>query len=295
MVNGRCPAPLQGTKTMTTMTSTRTGDVELKVAESVEEAVSLLAETSGAAPLGGATWVMGRLWRGDQPVRYVHVGSIREMRRIDGDSIGASVTHDELAARPGALGEAARLSAFPAVRAIATLAGNICADPFPEADLVPALLALDARLEIHHREGREEVGIAAYLATRAERPRQELLVRVHLQEHRQPSAFERLTIRGGAEYAVVNVAVAVEVEGNLVRSARIAIGGVEDVARRCVEAEASIVGYPIDSATGEAAGESAASELRPREAGDVPGWYRIAVLPALLGRAFSRISANDKG
>src|SRR4051812_3662950 len=125
----------------------------------VEEAVGLLGALD-ARPLAGATWVMR------EPQRRAHYVSLRRLEDLraieagDGECrIGALTTHEQIGALEactgplGALAEAARRSAFPAVRSVATLGGNLAA-PFPEADLVPPLLAAEATLDLALPTGR---------------------------------------------------------------------------------------------------------------------------------------------
>ncbi len=75
-------------------------------------------------------------------------------------SFGASVTHAALAKAiaglPGleGLAAAATGAANPAIRRVATVGGNLCALDFAAADLVPTLLALDARLNWRCRTAR---------------------------------------------------------------------------------------------------------------------------------------------
>ena len=140
-------------------------------AEAVDDAVRLLASFGPAGSLlAGGTWIMRAAARGETLRReYVALPAAPELRtvaRADGGMrIGALVTHAEIAAIEhgtgplGALAEAARRSAFPAVRNVATLGGNIAA-PFPEADLVPPLLAGDATLELASPRGSETLAVA---------------------------------------------------------------------------------------------------------------------------------------
>ena len=114
----------------------------------IEDAVRVLHDLGDeGAPLAGGTWVMRTQHRGATFVgTYVSVHGLASLRGIDLGvlpRIGALVTHAELAEAtlPPALiglGIAAATSAFPAVRSVATLGGNLGASPFPEADLVPA-------------------------------------------------------------------------------------------------------------------------------------------------------------
>jgi carbon-monoxide dehydrogenase medium subunit len=207
-------------------------------------------------------------------------------------------THTDLArwAAPPALAAlrgAAAESAFPQVRNVATIGGNICAAGFAEADLVPALLALAARVH-RMRAGREEtVGLAEHIATRLPGTLV-LAAELDVPPADVRSGFARLTVRGGGEYAVCSVALAVRRDDRgSVTSARIAVGSVETMARRCPDAEAALVGAPLTAESARTAGTVAASTLVPRDGHDAPGWYRTAVLPTLLQRAAARAVGEE--
>lgn len=275
---------------------------------SVEEAIAELARLGAdGAPLAGATWVMRAPLRGERlRSHYVALDGIEELRRIEqGDPVvlGALVTHTELGGLTtgsgplGALAEAARRSAFPAVRNVATVGGNICAHDFPEADLVPALLAADAELEVASPEGTSVLGLASYLAARTARPQGELVCRV-----RVPAApgrrswYERLTVRAGGEYAVASVAVSVDLDGEgTVLAARVAVGSVAAGPQRSGAAEDVLTGGQLDEAVGEEAGRAAAGELDARDDLGAPGQYRLAVLPSLVRRVVARVAEPDRG
>jgi carbon-monoxide dehydrogenase medium subunit len=258
-----------------------------------DAAQQLRALGADGALLAGGTWIMRAPGR-EKPLAAVHLAldGIDELRGIDtGDeavSIGAMVTHRELGAFTGVpaldgLAAAAARSAFPAVRSVATVGGNLAAQGFAEADLVPALLAADARVELVSPDGPASAGVEDYLRTRGERPAGELIARVVVPAPAgRRSGFQRLTIRGGGEYAIASVAVSLTLDGGVVSDARVAVGGVEPVARLCAAAAASLVGAPLDAAAAERAGREAAQECTARDGLDAPGWYRLAVLPALL-------------
>jgi carbon-monoxide dehydrogenase medium subunit len=248
----------------------------------LSEAVRLVA--AGSVPLAGGTWIMRRPRTGE----HVVLAGLSDLRGITTDggtvTIGALTTHAELAhaAVPPALRTAAALSAFPQVRNVATVGGNLGASGFAEADLVPALLALDARVRLAGRG--DATGLGDYVTAR---PSGVLLVAVEVDvPPGRTSGFARQTVRGGGEYALASVALAVDREATgVVTAARVAVGAVEAVARRCPGAESALVGAPLTAVSARAAGAAAAAELDPRDAPDAPGWYRAAVLPALFERA----------
>jgi aerobic carbon-monoxide dehydrogenase medium subunit len=247
----------------------------------VDEAVGRLAELGpDGAALAGGTWLM----RSAHPPRtFVSLHRIPELR----GPLGALATHTELSRLPlspahRALGRAARSSAFPQVRNVATLGGNLCARGFAEADLVPALLALDATVEVATAQGRHRNSVAGFL-----RHPGGLVVGVSAPE--QPgrrSGYARLTVRGGGEYALVSVAVSAELDADgIACGVRVAVGSVEDRARRVPEAEALLTGTTLGEAAVRGAGEAAAAALTARDDLLAPGWYRLRVLPTVLGRA----------
>jgi carbon-monoxide dehydrogenase medium subunit len=272
--------------------------IELRRPASLSEAVGELQ--AGGTALAGGTWIMRAAHRDEAfDAVYVALDRIAELRAVqerDGAvALGALLTHDELAAYDGspalgALATAAARSAFPAIRSTATLGGNIGAVGFAEADLVPALLALGASVELVSPQGESTASLETYLASRGQRPAGELIARVVVPTPAGvSSAFERLTVLGGGEYSVANLALSVTLQDGVVRAARVAVGSVEEVARLCPAAAEALVGERLDAAVAERAGKVAAQECTGREGLDAPGWYRLAVLPALLRRATSRL------
>lgn len=270
---------------------------------SIEEAVAALSghDAAGREVVAGATWVMRGPLRGEEaPVAPVFIAGIDELRQIeispDGVSIGACVTHAALAAAlaPAAdlsgLATAAGKSANPAIRAVATVGGNLCAAAFAAADLVPALLALDASVDYASADGVRRMSLEDFLAAR-KTLRGGLLARVHVRRGGFRSAHQRLPMRKAGDYpvAIVSVAAELQPDGTIV-AARIAVGSVEPVARRWTGLEQAIAGTAAEP---EAIGERAAAlshEFSGRDGVEAPGWYRVKVLPVLVRRAFEALT-----
>jgi aerobic carbon-monoxide dehydrogenase medium subunit len=269
---------------------------------SLAEAVELLADLgSDGAPLAGGTWIMRDWQRGDRRKQHhVILAGLDELHGVEqGESLalGALVTHEELghsatAPAVAALGEAARRSAFPAVRSVATVGGNVCAEPFPQADLVPALLACEADVELAGPSGLIRVPLASLLERRPRVAPGEIVRRIlaPAPAHRR-SAFERLTVTGGGEYAVASVAVSCDFDDDgRVAAARVALGSVEERPRLSPAAAAALIGQVLDEARSLEAGECAAADCAPRNGLDAPGWYRRAVVPTLVREAIDRLA-----
>jgi carbon-monoxide dehydrogenase medium subunit len=294
---------------------------------SLEEAVTLLRDLGeeGEA-LAGGTWIMRAPNRGERLRRtYVSLAGIEELRRVErGDPtvIGAMVTHADLerldtdAAALGAVAEAARRSAFPAVRNVATIGGNICARGFAEADLVPALLACEATVSTVSPRGEHQASLASLLES-TERPPGDVVteVRIPAPENRR-GWFKRFTVRGGGEYAVASLAVSIDLDrerpygagaaptlGALSADAasggsggvRVAFGSVEATARRWPEAERLLMDRGLAALEGLDYPGDLTDGIHARDGLDAPGWYRREILPVLLRRALDDIAAGRPG
>jgi carbon-monoxide dehydrogenase medium subunit len=268
------------------------------VARSLAAALEALGECGSAgAPFAGGTWIMRSPIR-HQPFksRYVAIGRIPELAAItintDTVEIGAAVTHTALAAALADMPEfnvlvtAAGRSANPAVRAMATIGGNLSTSDFAAADCVPALLCLDAEIEIAGRGDRELVRLDRFLEIRSTIEPGRLVTRIILPRSDRKSAHARLPLRKSGDYPVAIVSLAMSFDAAArVQSARIAIGSVEPVARRWERLEAALLGRPLDPMRAAEVAAELAGEFAGRDGVDAPAWYRISVLPSLVRRA----------
>jgi carbon-monoxide dehydrogenase medium subunit len=266
------------------------------------EAVGELDALGGdAALLAGGTWVMRAHHRGEPFARaYVSLLKIPELAEAtvgERSSLGALLTHDDLAALDrdagplGAVAQAARTSAFPAIRAVATLGGNLCAAGFREAELSAALLALDAEVEVVSPAGTAMLPLDTYLDTRPAG----ILARAHVPcPAGRRSAYRRLTVLRGSEYPVCGVATSFTLDGGAIRSARVVAAAVDARPRLLPAAAEALDGVDAaDEVAVVAAGRAGAIELPEHDGLDAPGWYRLAVLPALLRDAVSAAAGGS--
>jgi aerobic carbon-monoxide dehydrogenase medium subunit len=277
-------------------------DEHLYIATSISDALAALADRGRAgAPLAGATWIMRAPLREErQELSYVALSKIGELRQVEIlDSeirIGACVTHTELAhalaALPEceALAQAAARSANPAIRGVATVGGNLCAAAFAAADLVPALMCLEAEVEIATPRAYERMSLEHFLALRANLEPGRFVSQVIVPRNVSRSAHLRLPLRKAGDYpvAIVSVAVALAADG-LVGSARVAVGSVEPVARRWRRLEEDLIGRPLDSTWAANKAARYCADFRGRDGIEAPGWYRVKVLPNLVRRAVEAI------
>lgn len=271
----------------------------IEFATSAAEAGARLAELGDAEILAGGTWIMrAGLRRETLRPTYVSLARVPGLAAITANgstTVGALATHTDIAALDAfpALAQAATLSAFPQVRNVATLGGNLRAVDFAAADLVPALLVCDAAVAVVSGAGASTVDIAAYVAARRARPRDEVVTGVILTPNPATfSTYERLTVRAAGEYAVAAAAVSVTfATDGTVSAARIAAGSVEPEPRLLAAADA-LVGSALTTDAIAAVAAAAAAELEPRSAVDAPAWYRKAVFPTLVQRALGRLASD---
>jgi carbon-monoxide dehydrogenase medium subunit len=234
--------------------------------------------------------------RREKHLSYVAIGRIAELQEVSvGDrdvSIGACTTHAELArgfagiSDCRALASAAGNAANPAIRQVATIGGNLCAANFAAADLVPALLCLNAEIELQGPQGTDRVPLSRFLEIRASLSPGQLVRRVIIARAPRRSVHVRLPLRKAGDYPVAtfSLAVTLNTTGTVI-SADAAVGSVEPMARRWPELEAELVGRPLDPAHAADRAEHHGAALHGRDGVEAPGWYRVRVLPSLVRKA----------
>jgi xanthine dehydrogenase YagS FAD-binding subunit len=94
------------------------------------------------------------------------------------------------------------------------------------------------------------------------------------------SRYLKLRDRATFEFAVVSVAVALELRGRTVRDVRLAFGGVATKAWRSPEAEAVLRGRVLNAAAIEAAGRAAVADAVPRQHNE----FKVELLQRAVGR-----------
>jgi CO/xanthine dehydrogenase FAD-binding subunit len=224
-----------------------------------------------AAPLAGGTDLlldveMGRLaprrlvslrrlpWRTlDWNGGALTVGSLLPLRSLERDP--------EVAARMPALAQAVGAVGGVALRARATLGGNL-GRAAPASDLIPALLALDAEVELVSPQGTRTVPVDRFVRSSRSTAlgRAELIRAIRLPESR-PSAYLWQRVRPVNDVSQVAVAVAYSPTDH---RWRVALGGVPPRPVRGEDPEAPLVGFP------------------PRDADLDRTAERVAALPVLV-------------
>jgi xanthine dehydrogenase YagS FAD-binding subunit len=96
--------------------------------------------------------------------------------------------------------------------------------------------------------------------------------------------FEKAMERRAWTFALASVAAVLAVDGNVVREARIVLGGVANVPRRAPAAEAVLLGAPRTLETIDAAARSATDGAAPLS----QNGYKVPLVEGLVRRALRR-------
>ena len=273
---------------------------------SVGEAVALLGSLGADAKLlaGGHSLLPMMKLRFAQPAHLIDLNRIETLRGIreDGDTIriGAMTVENALIASPilrdrvPLLAEAAKLIADPQVRNRGTIGGDIAhGDP---ANDHPALsLALDATFVLAGPDGERVVRaddffLGTYYTALAET---EILVEIRVPAFSPKTGwgYEKLKRKTG-DWATAGAAVVLRLEGGRVSHARIGLTNVGPTALRAADAEAALIGKPLDDASIEAAAQAAMAICDPAE--DLRGdrEYKTAMAGQMVRRAIRAASAR---
>ena len=140
------------------------------------------------------------------------------------------------------------------------------------SDMAVALLTLDASVHVRRPEAARVLPIAALFRLPGDTPERdsalapgELIVAVEVPggTAARRSCYLKLRDRASFEFAVVSVAVALEVEDDVIRSARLVAGGVGTVPWRLAASELALAGARAEPAAFAAAAAHAADGAQP--------------------------------
>ncbi len=268
-------------------------------ATSVEQAVSLLSELGDEAKVlaGGQSLVPLMAFRLARPSALVDVNPIAELRylRREGDvlRIGALTRHRDLETTSDVgvldgfsiLPRAARFIGHYPIRTRGTFGGSV-AHGDPTAEWCMLALLLDAEMSVRGPAGERTIAASAFFQgvfTTALAP-DELLVEVRL-PHPAPRAAIREFSRRQGDFAVVAAAATLDLDGDRVRAARVALAGVGDRPLRAPHAEAVLAGTAIGPEAFDEAGRAAAEAIDPPSDVHGSGEYRRRVAAVLVRRA----------
>ena len=263
------------------------------------------------APIAGGTDLLLDLEQGrHSPVQtLIDVTSIAELTLLElrGDElfIGASVPVNRVANTPEvvahaqALTEACDLIAGPQVRNVATLGGNV-AHALPAADGTIALLALDAIAEIASATGTRRIPFQELFVGPGKsslKHGEELIVGFHLPlvKDNQASCFKRIMRPQGVALPILNCAVWLECENDVIKDVRIAVGPGGGTPFRATQAEDNLCGKSLNESTFESALEALLTQAQfrtsaRRASADYRRHIVVSLFKDVLETAWQRVS-----
>ena len=171
--------------------------------------------------------------------------------RIGGGTTWTDIIRADLPAAFDGMKLAAREVGSIQIQNRGTIAGNLC-NASPAADGVPPLLTLDAMVELSSLRGVRQLQLAEFISG----PRQIALkpdevltaVLVPMAATKGCSHFLKL---GARKYLVISIAMTaarIVIEDGIVLEAALSVGACGPVATRLAEAEAALIGAPLDPA-----------------------------------------------
>jgi carbon-monoxide dehydrogenase medium subunit len=242
--------------------------------KSVEEAVSFLDKYDNAKVIAGGTDLLV-----DKPpeVEYLVDISCLNLRYVTIDEflrIGALTTIRDLEISPLlkggpylAISEAARSFGSLPIRNTATVGGNIC-NAISSADIPPPLVALDAKVKVVGPREERILPLGEFFVGNRQTllRKNELLVEVQVPQFppNTGAAFIKFA-RTSIDLALVNMAVKITLEGELMKQVRVVVGGgVGPTLIRSKKAEEILENQKINEKILDEAAEAVSAELRPR-------------------------------
>ena len=277
---------------------------EYRTVDTVEEAVSLLAEHGWEAKLlaGGQSLVPAMNFRLAQPAMLVDVNPITSLELLErtGDGglrIGALCRQARLEREPAVaeaaplLAEAVPHVAHPQIRNRGTVGGSL-AHADPAAELPAVMLALGARLQATGRDGTRWIDAEEFfygLMTTALAP-DEMLTEIVVPPAGagRMFAFEEVARRHG-DYALAGVAVSIgRDDDGACRDARLALFAVGEAPQLSIQGAAALEGRAPDEGVIAEAAEAAAAEVDPPSDLHASSEFRRHLVRVLVRRAVAR-------
>ncbi len=160
------------------------------------------------------------------------------------------------------------------------------------SDMCVALAALDAVVVVQGRKGKRDIPFTQFHRLPGDHPeldntlaKDELITEVHLPDNRfaKNSYYLKLRDRASYAFALISVAAALEMDGNVIKDVRLAMGGVAHKPWRHTAAEQMLKGKPATVVNFEKAAAVAMQGAKAYEYND----FKLQMAPAAIVEALS--------
>ncbi len=263
---------------------------ELYIPETLAEACRLKA--GGALPVAGGTDVYVSMHGGKPADKVVDIKELSELKgqSLDektGLDLGALTTHrtierwDDIKKHYYALFQGCSQVGSVQIRHRGTLGGNIM-NGVPSADSTGPLLAFGASVVLGSSEGERTVPLESFYKGFKKfdiRP-DELLTRVLLPAtgENSGSAYYKYTRRNAMDLALMGVSAYIELSGDVISLARVALTTSAPTPVRSHAAEAVLTGQSVSDEIIVEAAEAVAAEGKPRSSWRASAEFRTRLL-----------------
>ena len=275
----------------------------------LDSLASLYDEHPDATIVAGATDVGLWVTKGFRDLRkIIHVGKVRDFGTVEDTGheliIGAGATYAEAEAYlrgldPDLGALLLRLGAKQ-VRACGTVGGNV-ANGSPIGDMPPALIALDATVELRKGRTRRTLPVEQFFVDYGKQARApgELVVVITVPRLGDEHVFRcyKVSKRFDQDISAVMGAFRFTLEGgDTVREARLAFGGMAAIPKRASAAERALAGRQLrDSRAWARAFAALREDFEPIDDHRASARYRTETAHALLGKALIEAAGTATG
>jgi xanthine dehydrogenase small subunit len=281
-----------------------TGGENFHAPEAIGDLVELRAALPGAFLLGGGT-DLGLLASKERRRlgEIIWTRRVPELGRIQVSGsellIGAAATYTEalpaIDANIPELGALVRRIGSRQIRNLGTLGGNVCTAS-PVGDMLPALLALGAKMIARSGRGQRQIAAAEFFTgyRRTALAADEILEAVRLPLPRRGEIFRTYKVanRFDQDIAALVGAFSIAVEDGEIRSARVAYGGMAETPARAANCESALTGSSWSAEAVEAAAAALEQDFDPISDVRAGAVYRQTVAANLLRRLYAEHSAS---
>ena len=264
--------------------------------QTLDELARLRADKPKARVLAGCTdiglWVNKALRDvGD----LIYVGNVTEMRKIeerDGQLwIGAGASLEDawralVLRAPSLMDVWLRFASLP-IRHAGTMGGNV-ANGSPIGDAPPILMALDASVELRKGSAVRSLPLPELYLDYMKNAMQEgeflQAITVPLAAFGRQVRGYKISKRFDCDISAISAGMAIELDGDIVKSVRLAYGGMAGTVKRAAQAEAALTGKPWTQEAVRAAQQALALDYTPMTDMRASNAYRLHVAQNLLQR-----------
>ena len=274
------------------------GNTRFHAPRTIEQLTRLRADNPDATILAGCTDI--GLWVNKQFRELgdiIYIGEVAELQSIQsGDGVvrvgaGVSLTdaYEELVAHYPQAGEMWERFASLPIRNAGTLGGNV-ANGSPIGDSMPWLIAVGARVLLRNAERARIVPMedlyVDYMKSSALPDEIVEALEVPLPAADQQFRTYKLSKRYDSDISAVCAAFSIRLEGDRIRDARVAFGGLAATPKRAADCESVLVGRIWNEETARLAMEALARDYAPLTDMRASAGYRARTAANLLYRFY---------